>query len=204
MNEYLNLIRPALIPDDDNPGEQVVDWLTQHTGEARATDRYKLCRRYSWAIPTEPALAELTAHAPLVEIGAGTGYWAMLLRERGVDITAYDLHPPVIGAEDNHWHQNVPTWTVVLPGNAAYAARHPDRALFLCWPPMSPMAHEALCSYRGNCVIYIGEGFGNCTADDAFHNKLEREWKLVKTVKVLRWWGCHDRMMIYERSTHHE
>ena len=149
-------------------------------------------------------MTELAAHAPLVEIGAGTGYWTMLLRERGVDIIAYDLHPPVTGAEDNHFHQNVPTWTQVLQGGAECAAYHPKRAIFLCWPPISPMADEALLAYRGNCVIYIGEGHGNCTADDAFHYQLEKEWRHIKTVPVLRWWGCHDGMMIYERATHDE
>jgi len=203
-NPYLDAVRPALVPDDNGSGELVVDWLTQHTGESRGTDRHKLCHRYSWAIPTEPALIELAAHAPLVEIGAGTGYWAMLLRERGVDIIAYDLHPPVTGAEDNHWHQNVPTWTEVLPGSSADAALHPDRSLFLCWPPMSDMAHNALRVYYGNCLIYVGEPEDGCTANDLFDADLKRDWILTKAVKMLQWWGIHDQMMIYTRATHNE
>ena len=30
----------------------------------------------------------------MIEVGAGTGYWASLLQARGVNITAYDLQPP--------------------------------------------------------------------------------------------------------------
>jgi hypothetical protein len=30
----------------------------------------------------------------VVEVGAGTGYWAALLRARGVDVVAYDVRPP--------------------------------------------------------------------------------------------------------------
>eukprot|EP00271_Cylindrocystis_brebissonii_P019739 TRINITY_DN6186_c0_g1_i1.p1 TRINITY_DN6186_c0_g1~~TRINITY_DN6186_c0_g1_i1.p1 ORF type:complete len:542 (-),score=66.17 TRINITY_DN6186_c0_g1_i1:227-1852(-) len=54
-----------------------------------------LRRLYSWAVPTEEALAAIAAAAPngLVEMGAGTGYWAMLLRQRGVAVAAYDRRP---------------------------------------------------------------------------------------------------------------
>ena len=44
------------------------------------------------------ALLALAARAPLLEIGAGTGYWAHRLRGMGVDILAYDLEPP--GTDD--------------------------------------------------------------------------------------------------------
>ena len=33
----------------------------------------------------------------LVELGAGTGYWAALLRKMDVDVIAYDLRPPGAG-----------------------------------------------------------------------------------------------------------
>ena len=33
-------------------------------------------------------------HSPLVEVGAGTGYWAALLRGRGARVFAYDRDPP--------------------------------------------------------------------------------------------------------------
>ena len=51
-----------------------------------------LCKKYSWAIPDERALQILESFAPLIEIGAGKGYWARLLRDRGVDILAFDKY----------------------------------------------------------------------------------------------------------------
>jgi hypothetical protein len=36
------------------------------------------------------ALAAIARYAPIVEMGAGTGYWARCLRERGIDAVAYD------------------------------------------------------------------------------------------------------------------
>ena len=54
-----------------------------------------LRRMYSWGIPADEALTviENVSPAGIVEVGAGTGYWAMLLKKRGVDIVAYDRTP---------------------------------------------------------------------------------------------------------------
>jgi hypothetical protein len=51
----------------------------------------ELHRKYAWAIPDARALRIIKHFAPVVEMGAGTGYWCSLLRESGVDIVAYDL-----------------------------------------------------------------------------------------------------------------
>ena len=56
--------------------------------------RDRLVARYSWAIPNDDALRVLDAHAPLIELAAGTGYWAHLLRARSVDILAFDTYLP--------------------------------------------------------------------------------------------------------------
>jgi hypothetical protein len=54
-----------------------------------------LQRVYSCGIPTDASLAALAAlGTPLAELGCGTGYWARLLRARGVDVVAYDIRPP--------------------------------------------------------------------------------------------------------------
>ncbi|CAM9433845.1 unnamed protein product [Hapterophycus canaliculatus] len=50
----------------------------------------ELRQRFSWAIPDERALRIMKHFGPIVEVGSGQGYWAMLLRARGVDINAYD------------------------------------------------------------------------------------------------------------------
>ncbi|TMW68391.1 hypothetical protein Poli38472_005859 [Pythium oligandrum] len=48
--------------------------------------------KYAWAIPDERALRIIKHFGPIVEMGAGTGYWGRLLQLRGVDIICYDLH----------------------------------------------------------------------------------------------------------------
>src|SRR5687768_14809752 len=50
--------------------------------------RQRLFERYAHAIPTTQALRALLALGPILEIGAGAGYWARLLRDLGGDVIA--------------------------------------------------------------------------------------------------------------------
>ena len=67
-----------------------------------------LCHAVSFAIPTEAALEAIAEHAPLIECGAGTGYWSALLQQRGIDVIAYDSHPVALGSTTNHFFSGTP------------------------------------------------------------------------------------------------
>lgn len=196
----------------------------------RDQDGRHLRQAYAWAVPDDGAIELIAKHAPngVVEIGAGLGYWARLLQERGVHVAAYDIEP-----EGNHWCEGDP-WTEVLAGGPSKAAEHPDLALLLCWPPYNePMAHEAEEAYAGDTLIYIGEDAEGCTGDRAFHIALgltpipcyrcanvsnwvtdgcdndfpdgcdhptvQQRWTLVETYDIPQWAGLHDRLFIFER-----
>jgi hypothetical protein len=77
----------------------------------------------------------LARRAPLVECGAGTGYWTVMLQANGVDIAATDLAPP--GASDNKYHDTRRRpWSEMRAASAVDAVRSsPGRTLFLCWSP---------------------------------------------------------------------
>lgn len=64
----------------------------------RESVRTFACRMYAFAVPTAAAIEVLKQHSPLVEIGAGTGYWASLLQKAGGDIVALDSQPTDSGA----------------------------------------------------------------------------------------------------------
>jgi hypothetical protein len=65
------------------PGGRAPDLRCLRPGRRRR----ELAALFSWSIPTEPALAALAGLAPLVECGAGMGYWTALLRARGWSLT---------------------------------------------------------------------------------------------------------------------
>lgn len=158
--------------------------------------------RYAWAIPNDAALSAIAAVGPIVEIGAGTGYWAWLLQQRGVDVIAYDAAPPG-PTTTNHWHKTrESTFTDVLVGGPEEAIPCAGRTLMLCWPPYDdPMAHRALSLYLsagGKRLVYIGEGYGGCTADDAFHALVRERMVERETITIPQWYGVHDYCAIYE------
>jgi hypothetical protein len=130
-----------------------------------------LAQRYAYVFPDEATLQMLAGLGPLVEVGAGTGYWAHRLRSIGVDIVAFD-QAPVDGERPNRYHSPTQPWTRVEQGDQAVLSGYADRGLFLCWPPVFSSLGDCLTYYGGDTVAYIGDG-GHRTArldhlDEAF------------------------------------
>ena len=179
------------------PGEYEA-WLRAPGGSSAYERRVACVRRYAFGVPNRAALDAIGRHAPIVELGAGTGYWAYLLRNRGVDIVAYDLAPP--GVLDNAYKFEPRTWTQVVPGGVEALDQHADRALFLCWPGYrDTFADDALGRFAGTVLIYVGEGAGGHTANDAFFDRLCRDWVPAEQIAIPRWSGVDDCMQIYDR-----
>ena len=166
--------------------------------------RRELAALFSWAIPDATALSVLGELAPIVECGAGTGYWAALLRARGIDLVAYDLIPPASDRR-NAFHRRR-QWTPVEQASAVEAVRrHRDRTLLLCWPPHDDDAasHAALRAYAGDTVCYIGEASGGATGTIRFHRELELNWHVAEEVALPAWPGLSDRLVTYRRNAAH-
>lgn len=200
IGEYnLKISRYRTIED---PVEDAMDTLSHKkyfpclelfSGVSAHIIRDKLVRKYAWAIPTLEALTAIAKYPSIVEIGAGTGYWAYLLKGMGVDVVCYDI------AIENKPPENV--WHFIENGDEKRVDEHADRALFLCWPNYAtPMAANCLKRYKGDTVIYIGEGSGGCTGDGEFHEILENEWCVIETIEILKWSGIHDHLWIYHRN----
>ena len=182
MNEYLNLFKKIM--NMNLVGYEEVGW------------RRSLTRKYSWAVPNENATLMISKYTPIIEIGAGTGYWAMLLKNQGVDIIAYDLYP----FKENFYH-NLIQWFPIEKGTPKDLKYHPQRNLFLCWPPYNDnMAFKCLRWFKGKILIYIGEIVKGCNATVVFFRNLIRDFKLIQKIKIPQWWRIHDNLTIWERK----
>jgi hypothetical protein len=163
--------------------------------------RHALATRFTWSIISPADVAWIVAQLDgrkVVEVGAGTGYWAWQLQQAGADVTAYDPHPP---GENNRCCTAGP-YTTVLEGDASAVKYHPDRALLMVWPPCGgEHARYALSVYEGDLLLYAGEGPGGCTADNDFYELLDAEWKQTSVApQHVTWSGVHCELAAYCRK----
>eukprot|EP00566_Odontella_aurita_P000685 CAMPEP_0113559958 /NCGR_PEP_ID=MMETSP0015_2-20120614/19176_1 /TAXON_ID=2838 /ORGANISM="Odontella" /LENGTH=545 /DNA_ID=CAMNT_0000461633 /DNA_START=9 /DNA_END=1646 /DNA_ORIENTATION=+ /assembly_acc=CAM_ASM_000160 len=135
----------------------------------------------AFAVLSDDALRSIAKHSPLVEVGAGTGYWSAALRTvAGADVISFDPHPP---ADTNNAHFQAWAYGEVNKGECAALFNGEggqelakSRALFMVWPNNADTqdnAHlgvvetgvpiwdaeclEAFISAGGSKVVYVGE-----------------------------------------------
>ena len=97
--ERYNGIRTSAYHPETLREQSLVPWQARGRVPACMKDYQNLIvlpprRCISHAVPTAQALKAIAKLGPLIEMGAGGGYWAAMLRERKVDIVAYDIDPP--------------------------------------------------------------------------------------------------------------
>lgn len=165
------------------------------------------CYVYAFAAPTDAAVATLgEASDRWVEVGAGTGYWASLMRAAGMDVVAVDSDPPGC-ARGNEYHGDAAGWTEVVRGGTETPLRLRDeegfpRALFLCYPPPNAsVASEALDSLLeagGRTVAVVGEWDGN-TADAKFAHALSRSFRLARRRRLPQWGDTAHELTVWTR-----
>lgn len=182
----------------DDPLEMAGQWMSAYRLRSLVIDHM------TFAIPDPYALDLVARHGPIIEIGAGTGYWAWCLRQMGVDVIAFDRYPPQTHPRDddrskgrNGWFNTY--WTDIRRGTENQAGRYPERSLLMVWPYMDDMAVRALKFYRGQTLIYVGEERAAC-ANEAFFEELERNWTTVESIFVPQWEGLNDELWIMKRD----
>lgn len=178
-----------------------IEWERYSTGAWTSTwaARTRLVQKYSWAVPNDEALQTIAKYEPIVEIGAGTGYWASILKDQlNVTIQAFDQSPPALGLVKNKYHVNTSQFTEVRVGGPEVVRQHYGYALMLSWPPYNQdFASECLKLFEGDTLIFIGEVNGCCGTDNFFEQL--SNWKISERVQIPQWPGIHDELIIYRR-----
>jgi hypothetical protein len=158
-------------------------------------EREELVHKYAFAIPNHQAILTIVNTTnKVIEIGAGSGYWAYLLQKAGLDVVAVDNDY----RGKDYWKHK---WFPVRNGDETILKDYPDHTLFLCWPEMSGVSSDALANYQGRTLIYVGEGRGGCTANEKFFEELNCNWQHGESVNIPQWPGIHDYLQIYHKQT---
>ena len=195
------------------------------TGADLDDRRSHLIARYAFAVPSDEAIAAISRRSPrgVVELGAGTGYWAYVLEQVGVDVVAFDIAPAP--DRQNRWFAGSRAWHSLQHGDHDVVGHHSDRTLLVVWPPKNAAwpatAVERYHDADGECLVYVGEGPGGRTGDDVFHALLgdfttclqceygsttspcvcnvEARWRRSATVTLPHWPGYLDDLHVYTR-----
>lgn len=185
----------------------------------------QLVDTYGWCVPDERSLSLIRSlEVPIVEIGAGVGYWAKLLRARGVRVATFDIaappNPPLSHCFDAGGEKVLdcaPCWKrVVHGGPEALSADFGGAALFLCYPDdfeasSASLGQRCLDSFSGDWVVHVGELFGEClsmehapwgrTSAEEFQISLFRDFSCVcKAPLAYRWAHAMDSISIWRRT----
>ena len=149
--------------------------------------RFRVAAWAAFACPNTHAIEALKMFSKeegIMEVGAGVGYWAFVLRNAGINVLAYDKQPPSDSSwkckkiHSNEYHGQFPAWSEVLPGDTAAPCKT-DRVLLICYPPPdSAMGVKALQGFSGNRLAYVGEMRGDTGTAD-FEGRLRADWDLV-------------------------
>jgi hypothetical protein len=185
------------------PGK-VLDWKRFDVDDS--FDQYKL--RDEWLKKGMFAFVSKEWTKPLVqwigkrkclEVMAGAGWLAKALSDDGVNIIATDNHSWI---NDRGWVKMFDVeeldaiQSVILYG-------HNIDILIISWPYMDNVAFQTIKQLHiqnpNSLIIYIGENYGGCTADDEFFEHFEEieDEKFNKATSNFKsWWGIHDHIYL--------
>lgn len=174
--------------------------------QALYTIRQYYIKHFGFTLINEDFLYDISDYLKdkkVVEIGAGTGFLSKKLNDNGIQITAVDQ----VASDANSYGFQKNHFPIFIDSGEEYlktVGKSFDTVL-LSWPNYdTPFATSILQSMsQGQELIYIGEGYGGCTADDSFWDLLETKASPNEkaTQKLKRHFasfpGIHDRPYVF-------
>ena len=166
--------------------------------------RREAIEKFGFPVITDEAVQAILRFGPkFLEVGSGLGYLSYLIKERGGDVIATDIatvdHSKYahILKPKHYW-----IWPQVMKGLRA-VKRYPQRTLILSWPCYNDdWAFKVLRASQCRYLVYIGEGWGGCTATDKFFKLLDENLVEVEDLpRIPNWDGIHDDLRIFCRKS---
>lgn len=158
-----------------------------------------------FAVPNAEAIATLVKYSPLVELGAGTAYWAELARLAGASVTAYDIDTAGRPRGESFGQ-------VIDQSHLELTKLDPTTALMLCWPVRpGGLAWDAdvLANFPGSTVLHVGEWAERTLLKEPHHGQttslrfqkaIEQDFRLVERISIPSWPWCADELTVWQRS----
>jgi hypothetical protein len=164
--------------------------------------RKAFTRRWGFSIPCREAVETLRDLGPLVEVGAGTGYWSSLLQGAGCDIIATDPAPRA-----NPHGFETGRYTGISPLSATDAIEgYGDRSVFCSWPTQGEAwAAEAFALiHPGLRLALIGTERGGLTGSTDLFDLLDAGFAVEREVAIPLFPQVNDRLVVYRKTRNGE
>lgn len=156
--------------------------------------RSKAIKEFGFAIPCRELLDVLKQHQPIIEIGAGSGYFTTLMRKHGVEVLGTD---PGIGSFGFSFgcHDNQ---QLVMQGKTAIR-RYRGRTVFCSWPTLDhTWFRQAMRAMRiGQKLIVIEE---DSCAEQSTWDYREATFKPLADVPLPAWNHMNDRASVWVKQ----
>ena len=173
-----------------------------YTSDAEKGDTWIVRRAFvaNWgfSIPCAEAINVLHSLSPLVELGAGSGYWTALMRAAGADMVATDKVSE--GSPGYQLTAGLHCQIEPLCGLSAVRA-YPARNVFCSWPSEGDdwCAEAAAAMQRGRYLGLISKGRGGNVGSDALFDLLDKEFSPKGHIAIPQFPGSADGLTFYQR-----
>lgn len=172
-------------------------------------------------LPTDSAIQTILKYSPILEIGAGSGYWSAVIDEAGGEIIATDYLPPNVpydnlpdgymNAVGTQEHQFLPlereeeesfqkVWHTIHIADHSCVQSYPSHAILLCHPPVAEWTEELLgYCHLGQELVLVSEWFPGADGTPLFFNCLLENWELVERFPVYDWSSMHTGGYVFKK-----
>ena len=157
--------------------------------------RHTYNKKFGYAIINQPIIDLLKELQPLLEVGAGIGYWASELLAQHVDVI------PTNYGEHWLWKETTP-WTTVEELEAEAAVlKYPQRNLLMCWPDFIHMwPIGAIRAFKGKHMAIVGENQSeSCTSYPDISRELAKRYRLTQKVQIPQFRSINDDLEVWTR-----
>ena len=158
--------------------------------QPHARERY--LEEYGCVAWNDKVMQKIASFGKIIEIGAGHGQWQQELENAwGVDILAFDRGSrlPLPGS---------PQKGKVHTGDERMLLKYPERTLLLVYPPPG-LGLSCLKTYKGDVLIYVGEGEGGVNGTKDFFEVLKRDWVVEEVMDVPNFPKCYEKAFVVRR-----
>lgn len=110
----------------------------------------------------------------------------------------------LVSVNDNSWSKYFNNYFdfIVKSDAVEYIKNNDNDLIIMSWPDYTkPFAYNIWQNMRkSQTLIYIGEGYGGCTADDDFHKTVQKyEIKTNLNENFHAFYTVHDKIFVYKK-----